>query len=147
MDILLELILLKENNVPHSRNWQKQADQNQQRRRNLYAVGITLHLVTKEHMDVFLWVIHKLTNQKPAYLGGQTLEPEPQDLSQYRPLLSVRPSVPQIRATTAVASSTTPTSERQAKPGADTKWKLSVHKSHINPIEFLKMIDSTESTN
>lgn len=33
------------------------------------------------------------------------------------------------------------------KAGTRTKWKLSTHKSHINPTEFFKVIDSTESTN
>lgn len=60
---------------------------------------------------------------------------------------SLRSPVPRIGAKGTLPSLATAVAEKQAKPGVDTKLKLSSRKSQINCIGFFSEIDSGRAAN
>lgn len=147
--MLLEFIILKEKTFLDILEIdRKQADE---RRRNLSRI-ISSNLVIKEHRDLLLWVMHKLTDRKTysiklsgsRYTGCQLIGAAFGWANRRTRANTVLSSLFH-RSALQLPLPQHQRQKREAKPGADTKWKLSVHKSHINPIEFHNMIDSGDS--
>lgn len=81
---------------------------------------------------------------------AQTLEPQPQPPEPTPILSSPLASLFHRSARTTAAASLHNANARETSENlepAQKKWMLRAHKSQINPIEFLDMIDSAESAN